>query len=140
MIEKHFSIQAETSTTARRSNYRIGRRVPTTAPNNRVLDQNVNLARRVRAHEKSAMTVKRHAHGPEAGVGTSGVVHVGEDVGVGGVARGRGDGLAVDEMDERYLVADGLAPVPVYYFIFLVYEWIEVRKSRHTGGKTYQLP
>ena len=64
------------------------------------------------------MTIKRHAHGPEAGAGTFGVIRVGEDVGVGGVTRRRGDGLAVDEMDERYLVADGLASVPVYFLLF----------------------
>ena len=66
------------------------------------------------------MTVKRHAHGPEAGAGALGIIGVGEDVGGGGVARGRGDGVAVNEVDEGYFVADGLAPVPVFFFNFLI--------------------
>ena len=117
VIEKHSSDQPDTSTPTRRSSrVRRKRRVPTTtAPNNRLLDQNINLARRIRAHKQSAMTIKRHAHGPEAGVRTFRVVRIGENIRVGGVTRRRGDGLAVDEIDERYLVADGLAPVPGFF-------------------------
>lgn len=63
------------------------------------------------------MTVKRHTHRPEAVVRALGVVRVGEDVLVGAGARGRGDGLAVDKVDERYFVADGLRPVPVFLYM-----------------------
>ena len=67
------------------------------------------------------MTVKRHADGPEAGAGAFGGVRVGEDVGGGGSARRRGDGLAVDKVDERYLVADGLAAVPRIFLTFFFF-------------------
>ena len=87
-----------------------GRRLPTTS--HRVGDQNINLARSIRAHKQSTVTVKRHAHRPEAGARAFGVIRVGQDVGGGGSTRRRGDGLAVDEVDEGYFVADGLAPVP----------------------------
>ena len=60
------------------------------------------------------MPIKRYAHGPEAGAGAFGGIRIGEDVGVGGGTRRRGDGFAVDKVDERYLVADGLAAVPVF--------------------------
>ena len=63
------------------------------------------------------MTVKRHAHRAETGARALGVVRIGQDVGVGGVTRRRGDGLAVDEVDERYFVADGLAPIPVFLYM-----------------------
>ena len=115
---KAVSGQAATSATR---GCRLGRRVPTpttTTHNNRVVgDQDINLPRRIRAHVQAALPVKRHAHGPEAGAGAFGGIRIGEDVRVGGVTRRRGDGFAVDEVDERYFVADGLAAVPVFLYV-----------------------
>ena len=82
--------------------------------NNRGIgDEHINLARSIRAHEQAPMPIERHADGPEAGVGTLGIVRVGEDVCVGGIARGWSDGGAVGEGDEGDFVADGLGSVPV---------------------------
>ena len=60
------------------------------------------------------MAVERQAHGSEAISGTGCVVGVGEDVGVGRVAGGGGDGLAVGggEGDEGDFEAGGVGTVP----------------------------
>ena len=58
------------------------------------------------------MLIERHADGPKAGVWTLGIICVGEDVGVRGVACGGSEGDAVGEGDEGDFVADGLGPVP----------------------------
>ena len=80
------------------------------------------------------MTVKRQAHRPEAGARAFRIVRIGQDVGVGGITRRRGDGLAVDEVDEGYFVADGLAPVPVFMYMS---GW---RAGNEHMIETYQLP
>jgi hypothetical protein len=78
-----------------------------------LLRNHVNLARRVAAHEQAALTIPRKAYRAEAGVGASGKVGVGYDVGgARGAICGRSRRAVAVELDMAELVADGLLAIP----------------------------
>ena len=95
------------------------RRIPpttttTTTNRSRIIgNHDINLPRQIRTHVQPTQPIEHHAHGPEAGVGTFGIVRVGEDVGGRVGAGGRSDGGAVGEVEAGDFVADGVGPVPV---------------------------